>query len=106
TTPASEITLIGNRFHNDHGAAVEMSHAANVRLFRNRLSNYRPDEDDGSGGDAVLIGSGSADISLEENTILEATTAVHVGGGNESGAAPQHITVTRNYFENQLTPQR
>jgi hypothetical protein len=105
TTPASEITLMGNRFHNDHGAAVEISHAANVRLFRNRVSNYRPDEDDGSGGDAILIGGGSSDISLEENSILESTTAIHVGGRNESGSAPHHITVTRNYFENQLTPE-
>jgi hypothetical protein len=100
-TPARDVSLLGNRIHNDHGAALVLSRCDGVSASRNRFSNYRPDEDDGSGGEAILLGT-CRNADIENNTILEATVAVHIGSA--SGAEPPaSVAFSRNFLQNTLT---
>ncbi|MGH9443468.1 MAG: right-handed parallel beta-helix repeat-containing protein [Thermoanaerobaculia bacterium] len=100
--PAENISVLGNRFHNDRGHAVELRRCRHVRLSENKISNYRPE---GSfAGDAVVVAAGSSDVAFENNTILEATRAISVGG-NSSESGPDRVAFRRNYLENQLTRQ-
>lgn len=94
---AREISIIGNRIHNDRGAALDMSHCQAVTVSRNRFSNYRPD-DDGSGGDAIRVREGCREVSFDNNSVLEASTALRVDGG-------ERVTFRRGYMENQLTKE-
>ena len=99
--PASDITIVGNRIHNDHGPALELSHCRGVSITRNRLSNYRPDEDEGTGGEAVVILAGSSDLTFSENTLLEASVAIRIETGGNPVA--QNILFNHNYLQNRLT---
>ena len=101
TPPAREIAIEGNRIHNDHGPALDLSRCQGVTLARNRLSNYRPDPEEGTTGEAIVIRSGCRDVRFESNSVLEASFAVRIGAG--PGPAPERIFFSRNYFENQLT---
>jgi len=100
-SPPRGVSLLGNRIHNDHGPALVLSRCDGVTASRNRFSNYRPDEDDGSGGEAIVIGT-CRDAAVENNSILEATVAVRVGSA--SGAEPPaSVGFSRNYLQNTLT---
>jgi hypothetical protein len=101
--PARRISIVGNRIHNDRGPALDLAGCEDVDASRNRLSNYRPDQ--GRGGEAVVIGNGCRGVSLESNSVLEATVALRIGGDAREGAAPERIHVQRNYFENRLTSE-
>ena len=105
---AREITLAGNRIHNDHGPALDLGHCEKVSLTGNRFSNYRPDaEEEGQTGEAIRIGAGCRDVLFNENSVLEASVAVSIGAGAGSGSAPppERILFSRNYFRNELTPE-
>ncbi len=101
TATAREIAIEGNRIHNDHGPALDLSRCQGISLTRNRLSNYRPDPDEGTSGEAIVVRSGCRDVRFESNSVLEASFAVRIGAG--AGSAPERIFFSRNYFENQLT---
>lgn len=101
--PARDITLAGNRIHNDRGPALDLSNCERVTVSRNRLSNYRPDEEDRSGGEAIRVRSGCRDVIFDSGSVLEATTAIRVGDSQESGRSPEHVVIRRSYFKNQLT---
>jgi hypothetical protein len=95
---AREISIIGNRIHNDRGPALDMWQCQAVTVSRNRLSNYRPDED-GSGGEAIRVGAGCSDVSFDNNSVLEASTALRIEGN------PERVAFRRGYMENQLTKE-
>jgi hypothetical protein len=97
--PAREITVVGNRIHNDRGPALDLSHCDGVTVSRNRLSNYRPDEENEFSGEAIRMRSGCRNVSFENNSVIEASTAIRLEQG------PEHIFLRRNYFENQLTKE-
>jgi hypothetical protein len=99
TDAARGIVIVGNRIHNDRGPALEMSHCDTVTVSRNRLSNYRRDEDDHSGGEAIRVGGGCRDVTFENNSVLEASTALRIDGGAE------RVFFRRNYIENRLTKE-
>ncbi len=99
TIGGREITIVGNRIHNDRGPALVLSHCDGVNVSRNRLSNYRPEEESRTGGDAILIRSDCRNVSFDNNSVIEASTAIHIEQG------PEHIFFRRNYFENQLTKE-
>ena len=101
TEPASGIAITGSRIHNDRGPALRLSRCSGVTVTRTRMSNYRPDEDDKTGGEAIVVGSGCRNVVFSENSVLEASTAVHL----EGGASPpsEGTTFRRNYFSNRLT---
>ena len=97
-----DVSIVGNRIHNDRGAALQLSQCEDVKISRNRFSNYRPDE--GRGGIAVVISEGCRDIRVESNSILEATVGLGVGSAASARrAAPSRILIERNYLENRLT---
>jgi hypothetical protein len=101
--PASDIVLEGDRIHNDHGPGLVLGRCERVTVTGSRLSNYRPDPEEGRTGEAIRVGAGCRDVTFSGNTVLEASIAVKVGadaGGNPS----EHILFARNYFQNQLTP--
>jgi hypothetical protein len=99
--PASGITITGSRIHNDRGPAFRLSHCSGVTVTRTRMSNYRPDEDDKTGGEAIVVGSGCRDVTFSENSVLEASTAVRLEAG--SGPASEGTTFRRNFLSNRLT---
>ncbi len=103
--PARGITIVGNRLHNDRGPGLSLSNCSRVRATRNKLSNYRPDEE-GPGedrrGEAFWIGPGAEDVRLEENTILEASIGIRIGAAEE-GRRASGVVILRNYFDNHLT---
>jgi hypothetical protein len=99
TVPARDIAIVGNRIHNDRGPALDMSHCQAVTASRNRLSNYRPDEDNRSGGEAIRVGAACSNVSFDNNSVLEATTVLRIDGHAE------HVFFRRNYVENQLTKE-
>jgi hypothetical protein len=101
--PARDLTLVGNRIHNDRGPALDLSNCERVTVLNHRLSNYRPDEEDRSGGEAIRVRAGCRDVVFEGDSVLEATTAFRVGDSEESGAPPERIFIRRSYLENQLT---
>jgi hypothetical protein len=101
--PAREISLFGNRIHNDRGPALDLSRCEGVSIARNRLSNYRPNEDDGRGGEAILVRAGCRNVVFENNSVLEASVGVRVGDPTQPGPAPEEILLKRSYFENKLT---
>jgi hypothetical protein len=101
---AHDISIVGNRIHNDRGPALDLSRCRGVAVSRNRLSNYRPDEDEGTGGEAVVVRSGSRDVTFSENTLLEASVAVRIGGDGDPSRPPQKILIHHNYLANRLTP--
>ena len=103
--PARNVAITGNRIHNDKGPALVLSHCEAVTASRNRLSNYRPDEDDGSGGEAVVVGSGCRGVTFENGSILEASVAVRVGEPTGSASPPEKIVFHHNYLENRLTAE-
>ena len=100
--PVRDLTISGNRIHNDRGAGLELSQCDDLKISGNRFSNYRPDE--GRGGAAIAVGEGCRSVRIESNSILEATVGVHVGDSPDRGAAPTRVVVQRNYLENRLTP--
>jgi hypothetical protein len=100
---AQDIRLLGNRLHNDRGPALDLSNCRGLTIARNKLSNYRPG--DATAGEAIVVRSGCRDVSIEYNSVLEASVALRVGGDpSESGPAPRAIVLQRNYLENRLTP--
>ncbi len=103
--PAREVSLTGNRIHNDHGPALALSNCDGVAVTRNRFSNYRPDEDDGSGGDAIVIGPGCRNAAFTNNSILEATVAVRIGTSAAGAKSPERVAFGRNFLQNTLTPE-
>jgi hypothetical protein len=103
--PAREVAIVGNRIHNDHGPALVLSACDGVSISRNRFSNYRPDPEEGTRGDAIVVGSGCRAVTFENNTVLEATNAIRVGASAGEAAAPERISFSRNYFRNELTPE-
>jgi hypothetical protein len=100
--PARDIVLEGNRIHNDHGPGLVLGRCEKVSLSRNRLSNYRPDPEEGRTGEAIRVGAGCRDVTFSNNTVLEASIAVQIGAA-AGGAPPERILFSRNYFQNQLT---
>jgi len=102
TSSARHVSLLGNRIHNDRGPGLVLAKCDGVTARRNRFSNYRPDEDDGSGGEAIRVES-CRDAALSENTLMEATVAVRIGAGGGAAAAPESVAFFRNYLENSLT---
>jgi len=96
------VSLFGNRIHNDRGPGVELARCDGVTAQRNRLSNYRPDEDDKTGGAAVVVGAGCRSVRFESNSVMEASTALRIGAP-DTAAGPDEIAVVRNYLENRLT---
>jgi hypothetical protein len=102
--PAGRIELAGNRIHNDHGPGLVLERCDGVAVRRNRFSNYRPDEDDGSGGEAVVV-AGCRSVAFENNSVLEATVAVRVGLGADGKASPEAVSLGRNYLQNTLTEE-
>ena len=82
----ADVSLLGNRIHNDHGPALDLSHCdGRDHDSRNRLSNYRPDEDDGTGGERDRRRApGCKALRFENNTVLEAS----VGGADRGGGLP------------------
>jgi hypothetical protein len=100
--PARDLKLVGNRIHNDHGPALELSACYRVTVTRNRFSNYRPN-DEGEGGEAVVVGSGCRTVTFEANSVLEASVAARVGDASSSGAPSEGLVFQRNYLENRLT---
>jgi len=103
--PARDVTIEGNRIHNDHGPALELSSCDGLSASRNRFSNYRPDPEEGRTGEAIVVGPGSRRVRLAENSILEASVAVRVRGGSGSGDTAEQISFDRNYLENTLTAE-
>jgi hypothetical protein len=97
------ITVAGNRIHNDHGPGMELARCDGAAIQRNRLSNYRPDEDDKTGGAAVVVGPGCRSVRFELNSVMEASVALQIGAAGSTGAGPDAVTVARNYLENRLT---
>jgi hypothetical protein len=102
-TPASDIVLEGDRIHNDHGPALDMTRCERVSVTGSRFSNYRPDPEEGRTGEAIRVGAGCRDVVFNGNTVLEASVAVSVKGA-ASAPPPERILFVRNYFQNQLTP--
>lgn len=101
--PASGVTLAGNRIHNDRGPGLELERCDGVTIQRNRLSNYRPDEDDRTGGAAVVVGPGCRAVRFESNTVMESSTALQIGAPDAGTSGPDGVSVVRNYLENRLT---
>lgn len=101
-TPARDLTLEGNRIHNDHGPALSLSGCEKVSIVRNRFSNYRPDPEEGRTGEAIVVGTGARDVTFADNSVLEASLAVKIAG--DAANAPERIFIYRNYFQNLLTP--
>src|SRR6185295_2054093 len=57
--PPADVTLDGNRLHNNRGPGLDLVRCAGVSAARNRLSNYRPGEDgENGGGEAIVVRSG------------------------------------------------
>jgi hypothetical protein len=102
-SPARAIRILGNRINNDHGPALALARCGDVSVLRNRFSNYRPDEDSGKGGEAIVVGDCGGAV-FEGNSVLEATVGVRVAGG-PGGGAPAPVGFRRNYLENHLTPE-
>jgi len=98
-----DVTLAGNRVHNDRGPGVALARCDGATLTRNRFSNYRPDEDDKTGGTAILIGAGCRGVRFESNSVMEASTALQLGAAEPGASGPEGIAVVRNYLENRLT---
>ncbi|HEX4439518.1 MAG TPA: right-handed parallel beta-helix repeat-containing protein [Thermoanaerobaculia bacterium] len=96
------VTVLGNRIHNDRAPGIELARCDGATIQRNRLSNYRPDEDDKTGGTAVVVGGGCRGVTFESNSIMEASAALQIGAEGP-GPGPESVTVTRNYLENRLT---
>ncbi|MDQ6894575.1 MAG: right-handed parallel beta-helix repeat-containing protein [Acidobacteriota bacterium] len=97
-----DVSIVGNRIHNDRGAALELAQCEDVKISRNRFSNYRPDED--RGGTAIEVGQGCRGVRVETNSVLEATVGVSLGSAPSAGAAaPSRVVIERNYLENRLT---
>ena len=94
--------MTGNRIHNDRGPALDLDGCDGVAASRNRFSNYRPDEDDGAGGEAVRVGA-CRNVTFENNSVLEASVAVRIGGPEGGTKAPEAIAFSRNYLQNKLT---
>jgi hypothetical protein len=103
--PAESIHILGNRFQNDHGGALRLLRCRGVQILRNTIANYRPDEESGFAGDAVAVESGSGEILIEGNSLLEASIGVRVGAPDSGGAAPEKVVIQRNFFQNLLTSQ-
>jgi parallel beta helix pectate lyase-like protein len=103
--PAQEIRLIGNRFQNDHGGALKLLRCRGVQVLHNTIANYRPDEEEGFDGDAVAIDSEAADVVFEDNSVLESTVAIRIGGKEPGGKPPEKIVVQRSFFQNALTSE-
>ena len=97
-----EIVITGNRIHNDRGPALDLAGCDGVAADRNRFSNYRPDEDDGAGGEAVRVGA-CRNVTFENNSVLEASVAVRIGGPQDGTKAPEAVAFSRNYLQNKLT---
>lgn len=98
---ARQISIVGNRIHNDRGPALDLGRCQDVEITRNRFSNYRPDE--GRGGEAIVIGAGCRGVKLESNSVLEATVGLLIGAEKGAGSPPERVVVQRNYFTNRLT---
>ena len=103
--PAREISIVGNRIHNDHGPALDLSRCDGVSVSRNRFSNYRPDPEEGATGEAIVVRSDCRDVTVDHNTVLEASLAVRIGAASDPGNASERISFYRNYFQNQLTAE-
>src|SRR5262249_1698499 len=101
--PASDIVLEGDRIHNDHGPGLDLGRCERVTVSGSRFSNYRPDREEGRTGEAIRVGAGCRDVTFGGNTVLEASIAVRVGAAS-GGTPPERILFSRNYFQNQLTP--
>jgi len=103
--PAEGIQIIGNRLQNDHGSALRLLHCYGARILYNTFANYRPDEESEFNGTAIFVGSGSSDVALEGNSILEASIGIAVGEVRSAGAPPEKVIVLRNFLQNTLTPE-
>jgi len=107
TGPAPRgLTLAGNRIHNDRGPGLDLESCDGATVTRNRFSNYRPDEDDRTGGSAIVVGPGCRAVRIENNTVMEASVALQVGAGGPGApgkTGPTDVVVLRNYLENRLT---
>ena len=101
--PARAIRILGNRINNDRGPALDLARCEDVSVLRNRLSNYRPDEDSGKGGEAIVVGA-CRGVLFEGNSVLEATIGLRLAGGPVPGESGR-IDVRRNYLENHLTAE-
>lgn len=101
--PARGVTLVGNRIHNDRGPGVELQVCDGVTIERNRFSNYRPDEDDRSGGTAILVNPGCRGVRFQSNSLMEASVGLLVGTSADSAGGPREVSISRNYLENRLT---
>jgi hypothetical protein len=97
------VTLVGNRIHNDRGPGVELQVCDGVTIERNRFSNYRPDEDDHSGGTAILVNPGCRGVRFESNSLMEASIGILIGASADAAGGPRDVEVARNYLENRLT---
>src|SRR5262249_25161774 len=103
--PAEGIQIVGNRLQNDHGSAVRILHSRGVRILHNTFANYRPDEESGFNGSAIVVGSGSCDVVLEGNSILEASVGLAIGESGNAGYPPEKVVILRNFLQNPLTPE-
>jgi hypothetical protein len=101
---ARAIRLLGNRINNDHGPGVDLAHCDGVTLARNRLSNYRPDEEEGFAGEAIRVRSGARNVSFDGGSVLEATIAARIGEAG-AGPPPEGIAFTRSLLRNTLTAE-
>ena len=102
--PARAIRLLGNRVNNDRGPALDLARCQDVSVLRNRFSNYRPDEDSGKGGQAIIVGA-CGGVVFEGNSVLEATVGVRLAGGPSGERPVGRVDFRRNYFENHLTAE-
>src|SRR6202040_342839 len=103
--PAEAIEIVGNRFQNDHGSGLRILHSRGARVLHNTFANYRPDEESGSTGAALVVGAESTDSVLESNSFLEASIGLRVGESDAAGAPPREVAAQRNFFQNTLTPE-
>jgi hypothetical protein len=103
--PAENVQIVGNRLQNDHGSALRILHSHGARILHNVFANYRPDEESEFNGTAIFVGSGSSDVQIEGNSILEASIGIAVGEARPAGAAPEKVVILRNFLQNTLTPE-
>jgi hypothetical protein len=99
------VALLGNRIHNDRGPGVDLQVCDGVTIERNRFSNYRPDEDDHTGGAAIQVNPGCRGLRFQTNSLMEASIGLLIGAAADSAGGPRDVTVARNYLENRLTTE-
>ncbi|MBI2566802.1 MAG: right-handed parallel beta-helix repeat-containing protein [Candidatus Schekmanbacteria bacterium] len=99
--PARDITVRGNRMHEDRENAVDIKTATDVEISQNRIWGYRPSS--GSRfGEAVVVHYGATNVTVRENLVAGAHTGIVVDRGTLAGqpaaALPRQIVLERNYL--------